>query len=314
MSEKILVSIIIPVYNAEKYIGRCLDSVLNQTFHNIEIIIVNDGSEDDSETVIQKYLKQDDRISYFYQENNGVSMARNKGMDYAGGKYILFVDSDDYVTNTYVADFVTALEKSGADFAVSGYYECYEKQQMQIPKNYFKESATFRDYQQEMLHNPIDNYFGVLWNKCFLLDKIRKLGLRFEQGRSFAEDYAFLIDYLKVVQEIVFINKCNYYYLFDRDDSLGKGSILRSRRVEDLSFVYKKYREFWEYLGLYQLKKKRIQFYAMKLYFEEMKLYMDTSKEERKYMEKELLRNNGFTTMDICLFKCLRKMKHILGK
>ena len=92
-----LVSIIVPVYNVANYIGECLDSLLNQTYRNIEIILINDGSSDESEKICKEYLVNDPRIKYVYQDNAGLSMARNRGIDLATGEYLTFVDSDDYI-------------------------------------------------------------------------------------------------------------------------------------------------------------------------------------------------------------------------
>ena len=306
------VSVIVPVYNAEKYIGRCLDSLLQQTFTNIEIVVINDGSVDSSRAIIEKYAAKDERIHLLCQENKGVSAARNKGIENASGKYIMFADSDDYVADTYVADFVNTMESTKADIAVCGYYECYEKKSRQIEKSYFKDNSSFENYRQAMLKNPIDNYFSVLWNKCFLRGHIVNNNLLFEEGRSFAEDYAFLINYIKAYNKMAFVENCNYYYLFDREGSLGKGNDNRSRRVEDISFVYKKYKEFWEHFDLYNKKKKKIQFYAMKLYFEEMKFYKEATQEETVFLEKRLLLENGLTPFDIAFFKFLREIKHII--
>ena len=115
------VSVIVPVYNVEKYLARCLDSLLNQTQPDIEILVVNDGSTDASGHIVDEYArKYPDRIRAFHMENEGVSAARNRGVAKAQGKYLTFVDSDDYVTGDYLERMVTAAEKNSSDLVIQG--------------------------------------------------------------------------------------------------------------------------------------------------------------------------------------------------
>ena len=117
MEEKdILISIIIPVYNAEKYLEQCLDSICQQTYKNIEIILVNDGSTDKSETICKNYMEKDNRIQYIYKENGGPGIARNKGLEIANGQYVMFVDSDDFFySNDNIEHIVGRINKNHAD-------------------------------------------------------------------------------------------------------------------------------------------------------------------------------------------------------
>ena len=107
-----LVSVIIPIYNVEKYLGRCLDSVINQDYKNIEIILINDGATDNSLNIAIDYQKKDKRIKVFSQKNQGLSAARNTGLDKAVGNYITFIDSDDYVSKDYVSYMFNLLKKN----------------------------------------------------------------------------------------------------------------------------------------------------------------------------------------------------------
>lgn len=120
MEKSKLVSIIVPIYNCEKYLSKTLDSIINQTYRNIEIILVNDGSSDDSEKICEKYIQKDDRIKYFYQENFGVSSARNKGLFYSNGEYISFIDSDDWIELDMIQSLVNVLEEYNLDVVNCG--------------------------------------------------------------------------------------------------------------------------------------------------------------------------------------------------
>ena len=116
-----LVSIILPVYNAQNHLARCIGSILNQTYKNIELIILNDGSKDHSLPVCEEFRAKDSRIVLVDKENSGVSDTRNLGLKLAGGEYVQFVDSDDYIAPVYTARLVEAAEKTGADLVISPY-------------------------------------------------------------------------------------------------------------------------------------------------------------------------------------------------
>lgn len=119
--KKPLVTVIIPVYNCEKYIERCLKSVMDQSYAELEILVIDDGSKDRSAEVIRKLASADERVCFFYQKNAGVSAVRNKGAALARGKYLTFVDGDDYLGRTYIENFVFAAESAAADLCVCGY-------------------------------------------------------------------------------------------------------------------------------------------------------------------------------------------------
>ena len=120
MTEK--VSVIVPVFNVEKYLRQCLDSILQQTYQNLEIIIINDGSTDGSDAICREYAGKDSRISYFAKENTGISDTRNVGIRQATGEYVTFVDSDDWVEHTYVEELHDKLKAYDADIAITNYY------------------------------------------------------------------------------------------------------------------------------------------------------------------------------------------------
>lgn len=116
------VTIVIPVYNSEKYIGRCIESILNQTFQDFELLIINDGSKDNSKEIIKEYKsKYPDKITFINQENKGVSTTRNEAIKIANGKYIMFIDNDDYIDNDYIEIYVSKINQTNADIVMGGY-------------------------------------------------------------------------------------------------------------------------------------------------------------------------------------------------
>ena len=121
------VSIIVPVYNGAKKLPRCLDSILGQTYENIEVILINDGSQDDSEKICREFAKKDSRIRVISKENEGVSATRNRGIEEAAGTYIQFTDCDDYLEKDYIENMVHAMELQDADLVIAGYTRWKEK-------------------------------------------------------------------------------------------------------------------------------------------------------------------------------------------
>ena len=133
-----MVSVIVPCYNAEKYLKRAVDSLLNQTYKDIEIILINDGSVDKTQFLIEEYAEKDNRIKVVNKPNGGPSSARNKGINVAKGEYIAFVDSDDYVEPTYIESLVLNLEQTNSDLLSQGYLSLYENGEIfdrHLPKN-----------------------------------------------------------------------------------------------------------------------------------------------------------------------------------
>jgi len=178
-----VVSIIVPVYNAEKTLGYCLESILNNTYKDYEIILINDGSKDNSQDIIDRYLnKYPRKISSYFQKNSGVAVARNKGIKYSKGKYLFFIDNDDYIDEDYIEKFVKALEESKAEMVIGGYRrvnpdgkEIFVRRARNTPWTKYKMVAPWgRVYKREslissrlqFLENEIweDVYFNILAN------------------------------------------------------------------------------------------------------------------------------------------------------
>lgn len=152
-------SIIIPVYNVEQYLDKCLKSISKQTFLDFECIIVDDGSPDNSNAIIDKYVNKDQRFKVIHQKNMGLSAARNTGLDAAKGDYIAFVDSDDYIANDYLEKFVLKIASSNADIIICGIIEVF--------KNY-ENSRVFANATTEVIKQNIlaDTWPSFVWNKC----------------------------------------------------------------------------------------------------------------------------------------------------
>jgi len=152
-----LISVIIPVYNVEPYLKKCLDSVVTQTYKEIEIILVDDGSTDGSGPICDEYAAQDKRIRVIHKRNGGLSDARNVGLDRCSGRYVTFIDSDDYVASDYVERLYRILVEYNADIAVCDYFEFYDEEPVEHPKKVRRSSSLIncRPWSNSMENIPL---------------------------------------------------------------------------------------------------------------------------------------------------------------
>lgn len=208
MSNTPLISVIVPVYNVEKYISKCLDSILAQNHSNLEVLCVNDGSTDNSGKILDEYALKDDRIRVFHKENGGVSSARNLALDNATGEYIGFVDSDDYIAMNMYSELLSAIENNGADIAECSIAYVDENGDA---KNGAPRSYILSDKKDILKAFFLKDIGVVIWDKLFKSDAIKNQ--RFDVNYKIGEDSLFLYNCLKNVKRIVGINTVGYYYL-----------------------------------------------------------------------------------------------------
>lgn len=199
-----LVSIVIPMFNTEKYISKCLDSLINQTYSNIEILVIDDGSTDSSKNIVNEYCEKDKRIKYYYQENSGVGIARNKGINLSNGEYIVFVDSDDYVTNNFITKLVYSIKEDDI-FSICGTFRV--KFDGSIEENTVKKEF-------------IDSFRGIASYKRLLNKKKLSESKIMFSDLKICEDLEFYSKLLiKFDKKYSIVDECLYYYV-ERSDSL----------------------------------------------------------------------------------------------
>lgn len=218
------VSVVVPVYNAEKTLERCLDSIVGQTFSDIELVLVNDGSRDASLRICEDYAARDRRIKVFSQENQGPSTARNTGIDHAGGDYLYFVDSDDYIASDAIKRLYTAAVSSGAEVTVCGLYYVkngVEKEHEIIydPGIYEGESAgkIAIDLLSDHSYRFLPPYSVIRLIRRDVLEQPR---LRFTEGIIRSEDYLFTTELHFRVEKLCLITDQPLYYYMDNDSSI----------------------------------------------------------------------------------------------
>ena len=217
------VSVIIPVYNVEKYLRECLDSVVNQTIKDIEIICVNDGSTDGSLDILNEYCSNDDRFVIINQENQGLSVARNNGLNSASGDYVAFIDSDDYLlSNDYFEKLYSACEKYNADIAVASIIRGNEKKSKYIYKIDKEEVAI--DYKDKLLlcDVPDSNY---VWNKLYKRESLLATGIIFPPGTLY-EDLYYTHKVLYYMDKVVTVCGVDYFY------RKRQGSIVKTKNIQ----------------------------------------------------------------------------------
>lgn len=213
MDEKI--SIIIPVYNAEKTLCRCVESIIRQTYYNIEIILVDDGSIDRSVALCNEYAEKDCRVKVVSKTNGGVSSARNLGLDIASGEFIMFCDSDDWVDPEWCETLL--LKYQPDNFTMCGQY--IEGVQKYFPHKVCSDSIVdCRDFLQLKM-----NMFNVPWNKIFEKSVIERNHIRYDTKLTNGEDLLFNISYMTYISgKIICINRCLYHYTWPNFSSLSK--------------------------------------------------------------------------------------------
>ena len=198
-------SIIIPVYNAERYIDECLSSILNQNFNDYEIILINDGSTDKSSIICKKYADKYTLIRYFNKYNEGVSATRNYGIDKANGKYIIFIDSDDVIEKNFLSVIDNDIKNN--DFLIYGYYKMYCNKKIK-----YKLETTINKEQLKKLIYTDEKISGYLWNKVFRADVILNNKLKFNTKIHYSEDLLFIDDYMEFVNNFYIESQCLYNY------------------------------------------------------------------------------------------------------
>lgn len=221
MWRTVLITVIVPIYNVEDYLPKCIDSILCQTYSDLEIILIDDGSHDNSPKICDSYAKKDKRIHVIHKANGGLSDARNAGLDIAKGEYISFVDSDDYIEPKMYEKMYTFMEDKQADICICGYHEVDENgsvlKSIKQPDQTVSREDIFHVLMQENV------FYAIMCNKLFARHVFENNGHRFPVGKIHEDE--FLIHHLYgECQTVSVLNECYYNYV------ARKGSIMHSQR------------------------------------------------------------------------------------
>ena len=289
-----MISIIVPIYKVEAYLPKCIESLINQTYRDVEIILVDDGSPDHCGLICDNYAKEDNRIQVIHQTNRGVSAARNAGLEIAKGDYIGFVDPDDWVAPEFYETMLNNMQKSHADLAISGYAYCHVDGNIDVQRLYQRkttETLIQKEVMKRMSDIPPSIRHGV-WNKLFqrsLLD-----GILFQEHLKSSEDVWFLTEYLLKIKSAIFIHE-PYYINRVREGSATHGGLSVQNLLDSFQahrFMYQNiigvYPELKEYSQAFLLDAYLLKYHqAKKKKEEESQEYL---KQMRKAIHKEGLR------------------------
>lgn len=260
-----LVTIIVAVYNVRNYLKECLLSLVKQDYKNIEILIINDGSYDGSQKIINKFAAKYSNITAYKKENGGVSSSRNLGLKHANGKYILFVDGDDMIRVDMVRNLVNTIEREKTDLACSNYFYLYKNRTQKA--SFPKENNISSDEAKSLLFLE-DSLKGVVWNKLYKKSIIDKYNLTFDENIKIGEDIVFTISYLNKIKEVSLVNRPLYFY------RMRKSSALNYQNEKDLS-IFEAINQVYKIDT--KMEKKMEEYYAT-MYFKYYKLLKETGK------------------------------------
>ncbi len=231
-----LISVIVPVYNVEKYLKKCITSILNQTYSNLEIVIVNDGSTDNSTEIIEELKKTDSRISSYYQENAGLSAARNTGIDNSNGKYLVFVDSDDYIHPKMIEILYNNLTSTNSDIAVCDLHWINENEST---NEHIENNITVYEGQEVLYKLILDDLISVVaWNKLYKRELFKTL--RYPEGKLHEDQYI-IHKILAQCNKSVYTTAKLYYYIKREGSIIGKVS--RKKLMDSMCAFTERY--YW---------------------------------------------------------------------
>lgn len=257
----VMVSIIVPVYNAENVIRRCVESILNQEYKDFELLLVDDGSTDTSGAICDEYAAGDSRVRVFHKENGGVSAARNLAIKEAQGTYLQFVDSDDWITLDATGLLVRAAQEHDCDLVISDFYRVVGERVSH--KGDIDENDVFgrEEFASHMMENPADFYYGVLWNKLYRRDLVEAHGLCMDAAISWCEDFMFNLEYIRHAKRFFALQVPIYYYVRTKGSLASQGTNI-SKLIKMKSMVFECYNDFYkEVLDEEDYEKKRLQVY-----------------------------------------------------
>ena len=261
------VSVIVPAYNCSHTINRCIYSLLDQEYEHYEVIILDDGSDDDTGVICQRAADISDKIRYFRLDHRGVSLVRNEGLRHAKGEYLMFVDADDYVRRDYISRMVSSIQcDDDCDMCICSYERVIFDGLYPIKKLQRPGLIRRQRYLLNTLKDPGHHYFGVLWNKIFKRSIIESNNISFNKDISLGEDFVFTLKYLRYASKIKIINDKLYYYCYQNQGS--SLSRINHKTIQDCmtemdsrNIIFDVYGDVFKSEGIYKVLEKRLYHY-----------------------------------------------------
>ena len=255
-------SVIVPVYNVAPWLERCLDSIAAQSWQALEVWLVDDGSTDGSRAICQARVEADPRFHLLCQDHAGVSAARNRALDRATGRYLQFVDGDDYLPSTSTASLARAAGATGADLVIGRFWRVSGVHKALRGHIRGDQVLTRQDFAEEMLKAPANFYYGVLWNKLYRRSIVEANRLRCDTALSWCEDFLFNLEYIRYARLIAACSKPVYCYV-KRPGSLVATQATPARSMEMKRTTFAAYKKLYQALDLYEEQKLRVYGYLL---------------------------------------------------
>lgn len=267
-----MISVVVPVYNVEKYLRLCIDSILKQSYRDFEIILVNDGSKDSSGDICNEYSRFDN-IRVIHKENEGLGYARNTGIDEAGGDFIVFLDSDDFIEEDTLLDLYNGIKKEDCDTCIGGHNRVNLDNEFvsshAYENNVFKDEKIIHEFLPRMVGSAPEKKDSVSVSACnvlYSMEIIKQNNLKFVSERDLiSEDLIFNLEYFRHSKGVLLIEKCNYNYRIntnslttrynkDRFESIKKIYHFQNNLLKDIKIYdicrYRLMRQFFNYIRM----------------------------------------------------------------
>lgn len=256
-----LISVVVPVYDAEKFLSRCIESVIDQSYRDIELILVNDGSADNSEMICNKYALADKRIKAISQKNSGPAAARNTGIRHATGEFVFFLDADDFIEKNAISLLVESYHQYQPDLVMANFSKLENNGRV------IRQSVSFRPddkpfagkskilskadmvgYVRHFLKHPSNHLISYCWASLYKLSIIKNNGIFANEDMHLFEDFVFNLDYLKYTNEVVFVNESLYTYTMHNNHISASMTIVDSDSLlHDMNIFGAKASEFLQH-------------------------------------------------------------------
>lgn len=258
-----LVSVIVPIYNAALGLVTCLESIKRQKYRNLEILLVNDGSSDSSLEICRMYARLDPRIQVIDKENSGVSDTRNVAIERAKGKYLQFVDADDYLDENATRLMVEAMEENESDMVICHYCMVTRGEKTTVFGFLPPQDVITKDeFARQMIKESASFYYSVMWNKLYRRDLIMKHGIRCSETLSWSEDLLFNLEYIRYAERFTSLRTPVYYYTRQGKKSLST-FVNPAQALQTKAELFKYYKQLYTDLGLYEAYKLNIYGYLI---------------------------------------------------
>lgn len=300
-----LISIIVPVYKVEKYLSRCLESIVNQTYKNLEIILIDDGSPDNSGKICDEYAEKDSRIKVIHKENSGVSSTRNLGLKKATGDYISFIDSDDWIEFDMYEKMIEVINKENVDLVKCSYIYEYDESSKKI-ENLYSESKCIdlKNNKKSYIDFIFEgNTLPAMWTFLIKRERIDEISLKFDENLIVGEDLIFVLNLICHCNSIYILNEHLYHYFIHEQSAMNsKEKMVRNAR--NFLSLYTKMEQLFEKSNIYdeEYKEKLARYIFYRIYVRISEIAVEAKKRD---IIKEFLYNDTFKK----LVKNLHKTK-----